>query len=78
MKIENALSWLFDVTSFSMVNRYGRFTGYEKSRLSDLQLERKIELCRDVYKVTQIVERGISTKIGTVQSFQTNQFLFNL
>jgi len=43
---------------------YGRFTGYEKSRLSDLQLERKIELCRDVYKVTQIVERGISTKIG--------------
>ena len=43
---------------------YGRFTGYEKSKLSSLQIDRKIELCRDVYKVVQIVERGISTKIG--------------
>ena len=43
---------------------YGRFGGYEKSRLSHLQLDRKIQLCREVYKVTQIVEGGIATKIG--------------
>ena len=43
---------------------YGRFAGYEKSKLSALQLDRKLELCREVYKVVQIVERGISTKIG--------------
>ena len=43
---------------------YGRFGGYEKSRLSHLQIDRKIELCREVYAVVQIVEGGIGTKIG--------------
>ena len=36
-----------------------------RDKLSKKQLARKLNLCREVLKVTEIVETGIATKIGT-------------
>ena len=36
-----------------------------RDKLSKKQLARKLSLCSEVLKVTEIVETGIATKIGT-------------
>lgn len=46
---------------------YGRFRGYEKHRLTLSQLERKVNLCRQVLGISMILENGIATQIGLVK-----------
>ena len=38
---------------------------FERDKLSKKQLARKMGLCREVMKVSELVETGIATKIGT-------------
>ncbi|XP_046866436.1 SET domain-containing protein SmydA-8 isoform X1 [Drosophila willistoni] len=43
-----------------LIEMYGRVQGYEMVQLNDNHLERKSELCRDVLKVLNIFEPGLS------------------
>jgi predicted RNA-binding Zn-ribbon protein involved in translation (DUF1610 family) len=44
----------------SLIEMYGRISGYEMQELPDFLLERKIELCRDILKVLDVFEAGKS------------------
>lgn len=44
----------------SLIELYGRIPGYEMAELPDVLLERKVDLCRDVLRVLDVVEPGLS------------------
>ncbi|XP_050101373.1 SET domain-containing protein SmydA-8 [Anopheles aquasalis] len=44
----------------SLIELYGRIPGYEMVELPDVLLERKVDLCRDVLRVLDVVEPGLS------------------
>uniref|UniRef100_A0A336KMW1 CSON012778 protein n=1 Tax=Culicoides sonorensis TaxID=179676 RepID=A0A336KMW1_CULSO len=50
----------------ALVELYGRVPGYEMSELPDVLLERKLELCRDLLKVFDIIEPGITRSRGMI------------
>jgi hypothetical protein len=44
----------------SLIELYGRIEGYEMQELPDILLERKAEMCRDLLKVVDVFEAGMS------------------
>ncbi|XP_026473778.1 SET domain-containing protein SmydA-8 [Ctenocephalides felis] len=46
--------------SHSLIQLYGRAPGYQFNQMSADQLKRKIELCKDVLQVLDIIEPGLS------------------
>lgn len=50
----------------ALIELYGRVPGYEMSKLPDILLERKLELCREVLKVLDVTEPGKTRARGMI------------
>lgn len=55
----------------SLIQLYGRAPGYTFDDLPDILLERKIELCRQVLQVVDVVKPGINRFRGKLYYFMT-------
>ena len=62
---------LFAVAKQLLAVGYGRFSGFEKAKLSLEQIERKVELCKQVLNLINLLENGIATQIGMSIQFKT-------